>query len=101
MTQAILAANRRGGGPPPPVHGQQEPPRRGRGVPHIIETPLAYDPTTGERLVNVDHQAVPRNADVNEISNYVVFAASEDSSYATGTELVVDGGFTLGPLMPA
>jgi ribosomal protein L31 len=30
---------------------------------------------------------------VNEIAKAVVFVASEDSSYITGTELFVDGGF--------
>ena len=66
--------------------------------PGIIETPLAYDPSTGKSLVNVDGFAIPRYADVNEITNYVLFAASAEFSFATGTELVVDGGYVLGPL---
>jgi NAD(P)-dependent dehydrogenase (short-subunit alcohol dehydrogenase family) len=34
------------------------------------------------------------------ISNYVLFAASEDASFATGSELLVDGGYMLGALEP-
>lgn len=68
--------------------------------PGIIETPLAYDPATGQLIVGVDDQAIPRLADVEEVSTYVLFAASGDASYSTGSEFVADGGFLLGPLGP-
>ena len=34
-----------------------------------------------------------RRADVSEISGAVAFLASDDSSFTTGTELIIDGGF--------
>jgi NAD(P)-dependent dehydrogenase (short-subunit alcohol dehydrogenase family) len=34
-----------------------------------------------------------RGAQPEEIANGVVFLASDESSYVTGTELIVDGGF--------
>jgi len=68
--------------------------------PGIIETPLAYDPATGDLIVGVDDFAIPRLADVDEISTYVLFAAS-DASFSTGVEFVADGGMMLGALEPA
>lgn len=66
--------------------------------PGIIETPLAYDPATGELIVGVDEQPIPRLADVDEIATLVAFAASDDAAYSTGTEFVADGGYLLGPV---
>ena len=38
-------------------------------------------------------QAIKRNADPEEVSQVVLFLASDDASYCTGAEFVVDGGF--------
>ncbi|MFF7886183.1 SDR family NAD(P)-dependent oxidoreductase [Streptomyces sp. NPDC020794] len=66
--------------------------------PGIIETPLAYDPATGELIVGIDDQPIPRLADVDEISSLVLFVASDDAGYSTGAEFVADGGYLLGPV---
>ncbi len=65
--------------------------------PGIIETPLAYDPD-GTELVPVDDLAVPRRAAPEEIADFILFAASDRARFATGSEIVADGGFTLGPV---
>ncbi|MFF9203220.1 SDR family NAD(P)-dependent oxidoreductase [Streptomyces sp. NPDC014986] len=65
--------------------------------PGIIETPLAYGPD-GTALVPVDDFAIPRNATPDEIADFILFAASDQARFATGAEIVADGGFTLGPL---
>jgi len=73
----------------------------GLGHPGIIDTPLAYDPKTGAELVPTGDFAIPRMASVEEIMKYVLFVASEDASFSTGSEFVADGGFALGPIAPA
>jgi 3alpha(or 20beta)-hydroxysteroid dehydrogenase len=66
--------------------------------PGIIETPLAYNPDTGAEILPVGNFAIPRRASVDEISTYILFAASEDSAFSTGNEFVADGGFMLGAI---
>ncbi len=63
------------------------------------DTPLAYDPKTGEELVRVDHFAIPRMASVDEIIRYVLFVASNEAAFSTGSEFVADGGFALRPIV--
>ena len=43
-----------------------------------------------------DHFAIPRMASVEEIVKYVLFVASDDTAFSTGSEFVADGGFALG-----
>lgn len=66
--------------------------------PGIIETPLAYDPETGKQWAPTDRQAIPRNASPEEIVKYILFMASEDAAYATASEFVADGGYSLGSI---
>ncbi|MFD7002875.1 SDR family NAD(P)-dependent oxidoreductase [Streptomyces mirabilis] len=53
---------------------------------------------TGELIVGIDDQPIPRMADVDEISSLVPFVASDDAGYSTGAEFVSDGGSLLGPV---
>ena len=65
--------------------------------PGIIGTPLAYAPD-GSEIVPVGGFAVPRQADPDEIADFVLFAASDRARFATGSEILADGGFLLGPV---
>ncbi len=65
--------------------------------PGIIDTPLAYGPD-GEELVPVDNFAIPRMADPWEIADFILFAPSDQARSATGSEIIADGGFALGPM---
>ena len=42
--------------------------------------------------------AIPRIADPEEITRLVLFVASEEASFSTGSEFVADGGLLLGPV---
>jgi NAD(P)-dependent dehydrogenase (short-subunit alcohol dehydrogenase family) len=63
--------------------------------PGIIETPMQApylkDPTKRKSF----EESIPlgRIAHPREIANVALFLASDESSYVTGTEIVVDGGF--------
>ena len=67
--------------------------------PGAIDTPgmsdlLASAEAAGQRKIVVSNMTpLGRRGTPDEIAKAVVFLASEDSSYITGTELFVDGGF--------
>ena len=65
--------------------------------PGIINTPLAYGPD-GQELVPVGAFPIPRQASADEIAGYILFVASEQSAFSTGSEFLADGGFMLGPV---
>lgn len=64
--------------------------------PGWVHTPM----TQGIPEAFADVIPLGRGADPGEISAFVVFLASEQSSYATGAEFVIDGGFTSGVAIP-
>jgi hypothetical protein len=41
--------------------------------------------------------AIPRVAEPDEITRMVLFVASDEASFSTGSEFIVDGGVLLGP----
>ena len=62
--------------------------------PGYIKTPMmvaATDEGGGEALKQIP---LRRMADASEVSNLVVFLASDESAFITGTEHVIDGGMT-------
>ena len=67
--------------------------------PGLIDTPgvknLVASTAAGQQLMSMISNSVPlgRRGTSDEIAKAVVFLASDDSSYITGTELSVDGGF--------
>jgi 3alpha(or 20beta)-hydroxysteroid dehydrogenase len=63
--------------------------------PGIIDTPMAENLNTG----GYDYP-IGRIARADEVSKLVLFLASDDSSYSTGSEFTVDGGLTMGGISP-
>ena len=55
--------------------------------PGLVETPMTEGMDAGIMQIALERAAHP-----TEVSNLIMFLASEDSSYSTGSEFVIDGG---------
>ncbi|MCL6452621.1 MAG: glucose 1-dehydrogenase [Alicyclobacillus sp.] len=62
--------------------------------PGIIDTPMIADMTEDRYNILVSGTPMGRLGKPEEVARAVLFLASDDASYITGTELVVDGGYT-------
>lgn len=66
--------------------------------PGSIDTPIldADKAKYGERAISAREKAIPlgRLGRAEEVANAILFLACDEASFITGTELIVDGGFT-------
>ena len=67
--------------------------------PGVIDTPLVRsNPLSTERMQRLmKMQPIARMGRPEEVANVVLFLASDEASYCTGSEFVVDGGHIAGP----
>lgn len=63
--------------------------------PGVIETPMVTEGDSYE-VIKAFAKQIPlqRMAQAEEVSKIVLFLASDDASYSTGSEFVIDGGLT-------
>ncbi|MDD7921531.1 SDR family NAD(P)-dependent oxidoreductase [Actinomycetospora callitridis] len=75
-------------------------------TPGVVATPLITEPLGDgvpaiAEVFDPEPFAVPRMGDPDEISRALLFLASPEAAFITGSELVIDGGLLLGPALPA
>ncbi|MDP9961833.1 glucose 1-dehydrogenase [Chryseobacterium lathyri] len=63
--------------------------------PGYIKTPMMVEATDEDGSGASDVTPLGRMADASEVSELVVFLASDESSFLTGTEQVIDGGMSI------
>lgn len=75
-------------------------------TPGVVATPLITKPLAEgvpaiAEVFDPEPFAVARMGEPDEISRALLFLASADATFITGSELVIDGGLLLGPALPA
>jgi 3alpha(or 20beta)-hydroxysteroid dehydrogenase len=70
------------------------------GVNTIMGNPTSVDEELINQFAFASH-AIPRIGRPEEIANVVLFLASDEASYCTGSEFIADGGWLAGVLEPA
>ncbi|QJY45580.1 glucose 1-dehydrogenase [Pseudonocardia broussonetiae] len=74
--------------------------------PGVIATPFIHEPAAGATAAIADDYspepfAVPRLGEPIDVTRLLLFLASSDASFITGSEYVIDGGLLLGPALQA
>lgn len=68
-----------------------------------IDTPMANEspgPVASSTTAPADTYAISRSVYPLEVTRLVLFLASSDASFSTGSEFLIDGGLLLGPALP-
>ena len=66
--------------------------------PGPVRTPMPAGPEAAAAVAaEASRLAIPRVAEPEEITRLVLFVASDDAGFSTGSEFIVDGGVLLGP----
>ncbi len=68
------------------------------GINTIMGNPMAMAEETMNTIYA--HQAIPRIGRPEEVANVVLFLASDEASFCTGSEYMVDGGWLAGHIEP-
>ncbi len=67
--------------------------------PGPVRTPMVGGPDAADAAAaHLRGLAIPRMAEPEEITRLVLFVASEEASFSTGSEFIADGGDVLGPV---
>ncbi|WP_290056484.1 SDR family oxidoreductase [Amycolatopsis solani] len=74
--------------------------------PGVISTPFIHEPAAGATAAIAEFYspepfAVPRLGEPAEVTRLLLFLASSEASFVTGSEYVIDGGLLLGPALQA
>ena len=66
-------------------------------LPGTTDTPMVRTANVTEEMLNETAKTFPmkRFAQPEEVANAIIYLLSDGSNYVTGTELVVDGGYTI------
>ncbi|KPM57473.1 3-alpha-hydroxysteroid dehydrogenase [Frankia sp. R43] len=72
--------------------------------PGVIATPFITEPAAGADAAISDFYspepfAIPRLGQPDDITRALLFISSDEASFATGSEFVIDGGLLLGPAL--